>query len=103
MVYTWPEVATVGLTEAEAKAKGLTVKVGRYPFKNHGKAIAAWAMDVGRQVTEHQRWPVGARRSGIIIPGRWWTMWSVDSRRVLMMRSAEPRPSASLIMMAERG
>ncbi|HTI65933.1 MAG TPA: dihydrolipoyl dehydrogenase [Caulobacteraceae bacterium] len=39
--YSDPQVASVGLTEAQAKDKKLDVKVGRYPFKNHGKAIAS--------------------------------------------------------------
>ena len=39
--YSDPQIASVGLTEAQAKAKGLDIKVGRYPFKNHGKAIAS--------------------------------------------------------------
>jgi dihydrolipoamide dehydrogenase len=33
-------VASVGLTEAAAKAKGHEVKVGRFPFIGNGKAIA---------------------------------------------------------------
>ncbi len=39
--YSDPQIASVGLTEAQAKAKGVEIKVGRYPFKNHGKAIAS--------------------------------------------------------------
>jgi dihydrolipoamide dehydrogenase len=31
----------VGLTEAQAKANGIEVKVGRFPFRANGKAIAA--------------------------------------------------------------
>jgi len=38
--YCQPQVASVGLTEAEAKAKGFNVKVGRFPFVGNGKAIA---------------------------------------------------------------
>ena len=38
--YCRPQVASVGLTEAEAKEQGLTVKVGRFPFVGNGKAIA---------------------------------------------------------------
>lgn len=38
VVYTQPEVATVGLTEAEAKAKGLTLKVGKFPFLANSRA-----------------------------------------------------------------
>jgi dihydrolipoamide dehydrogenase len=39
--YASPQVASVGLTEAQAKAKGVEVKVGRFPFRVNGKAIAA--------------------------------------------------------------
>jgi dihydrolipoamide dehydrogenase len=39
-VFTHPEIATVGLTEEEAAQRGLTVKVGRFPFAAIGKALA---------------------------------------------------------------
>ena len=38
--YCQPQVASIGLTEAAAKAKGLQVKVGKFPFIGNGKAIA---------------------------------------------------------------
>src|SRR5262249_36265937 len=38
--YCMPQVASVGLTEAKAKAKGYQVKVGRFPYIGNGKAIA---------------------------------------------------------------
>jgi dihydrolipoamide dehydrogenase len=43
--YTHPQVASVGLTEAKAKAAGYELKVGRFPFKANGKAIAAGETD----------------------------------------------------------
>lgn len=39
-VYTTPETASVGLNEAEATAQGKAVKVGRFPFRALGKAVA---------------------------------------------------------------
>jgi dihydrolipoyl dehydrogenase len=39
-IYCEPEVATVGLSEAEARARGLEVKVGKIPFRAIGKAVA---------------------------------------------------------------
>jgi dihydrolipoamide dehydrogenase len=39
--YSTPQVASVGLTEAQAKEQGIEVKVGRFPFRVNGKAIAA--------------------------------------------------------------
>ncbi|MFZ4506421.1 MAG: dihydrolipoyl dehydrogenase [Fimbriimonas sp.] len=44
-VYTAPEVAAVGLTEAEAKAKGYDVVVGKYRFLANGKAMASGETD----------------------------------------------------------
>ncbi|MDO9412864.1 MAG: dihydrolipoyl dehydrogenase [Pseudolabrys sp.] len=38
--YCVPQIASVGLTEAAAKAKGLDIRVGRFPFIGNGKAIA---------------------------------------------------------------
>jgi dihydrolipoamide dehydrogenase len=38
--YCYPQVASVGLTEAKAKEAGRKVKVGRFPFIGNGKAIA---------------------------------------------------------------
>jgi len=39
--YASPQIASIGLTEAQAKARGLSVKVGRFPLRANGKAIAA--------------------------------------------------------------
>ncbi len=39
--YSTPQIASIGLTEGQAKAKGLDIKVGRFPFRVNGKAIAA--------------------------------------------------------------
>ncbi len=38
--YSMPQVASVGFTEAEARARGHEVRVGRFPFIGNGKAIA---------------------------------------------------------------
>jgi dihydrolipoamide dehydrogenase len=38
--YSHPQVASVGLTEARAKASGREIRVGRFPFVGNGKAIA---------------------------------------------------------------
>ena len=40
VAYTDPEVAWVGLTEDEAKAKGIKVKKGLFPWTASGRAIA---------------------------------------------------------------
>jgi len=38
--YASPEVASVGLTEAQAKEEGYDVKTGQFPFRANGKALA---------------------------------------------------------------
>ena len=40
VVYTWPEVAAVGRTEAELKAAGIAYNVGKFPFLANGRARA---------------------------------------------------------------
>src|SRR4051812_6195202 len=45
IVYTSPEVASVGLGEDAAKAKGLAVNIGKFNFAANGRAIAASATD----------------------------------------------------------
>jgi dihydrolipoamide dehydrogenase len=40
VVYTWPEVASVGQTEEELKAAGIDYRVGKFPFTANGRARA---------------------------------------------------------------
>lgn len=58
--YCNPQVASVGLTEAKAKEKGLDIRVGRFPFVANGKAIA---------LGEDQDW---SRRSSTRRPDSCW-------------------------------
>jgi dihydrolipoamide dehydrogenase len=39
-IYTWPEIASVGFSEDEAKNEGYEIKVGRFNFGANGKAQA---------------------------------------------------------------
>ncbi|HEY4670482.1 MAG TPA: FAD-dependent oxidoreductase, partial [Gemmatimonadaceae bacterium] len=41
VVYTWPEIATVGLAEHEVQASGRKYKTGRFPFSANGRARTA--------------------------------------------------------------
>lgn len=57
VVYTHPELAQVGLTEADAKREGLEVKVGKFPLKANGRAISiddtdGWMKVVGDAKTD---------------------------------------------------
>lgn len=45
VVYTWPEVASVGYTEEELKAEGRKFKTGNFPVRALGRARAAGDID----------------------------------------------------------
>ncbi len=45
VVYTWPEVASVGYTEAQLKEKGTAYKTGKFPFMASGRARASMDTD----------------------------------------------------------
>jgi len=45
VVYTWPEVASVGYTEEQLKEKGLAYKTGKFPFMASGRARASGDTD----------------------------------------------------------
>ena len=43
--YSYPQIASVGLTEAQAKEVGYKINVGKFPFKGNGKALALGEKD----------------------------------------------------------
>jgi len=45
VVYTWPEIASVGQTEEELKAAGIAYTSGKFPFTANGRARAMGVMD----------------------------------------------------------
>jgi dihydrolipoamide dehydrogenase len=45
VIYTWPEVASVGATEEELKDQGVAYKAGKFPFTANGRARAMNSMD----------------------------------------------------------
>lgn len=45
VVYTWPEVASVGYTEEQLKKDGRTYKTGTFPYKALGRARASMDLD----------------------------------------------------------
>lgn len=45
VVYTWPEVASVGQTEEQLKEQGVKYKAGSFPFKASGRARASMDLD----------------------------------------------------------
>ena len=45
VVYTWPEVASIGVTEDQLKADGASYRVGKFPFTANGRARAMGSTD----------------------------------------------------------
>ncbi len=45
VVYTWPELASVGQTEEKLKEAGNEIKIGKFPFKALGRARASMDLD----------------------------------------------------------
>jgi dihydrolipoamide dehydrogenase len=43
--YSAPQIAAIGVTEAQARAKGLEINVGKFPFRPNGKAMALGETD----------------------------------------------------------
>ena len=54
VVYTWPEVASVGHTEEQLKEKGVPYKTGSFPFKASGRARASMDTDGLIKVLAHK-------------------------------------------------
>lgn len=54
VVYTWPEVASVGWTEEEIKAKNIPYKTGKFDFRNLGRARASMDTDGFIKVIAHK-------------------------------------------------
>jgi len=76
VVYTWPEVASVGYTEEELKEKGIPFKAGKFPFRALGRARASMDLDGMVKVLAHKETDemlgvhiVGARAADMIAEG----------------------------------
>jgi dihydrolipoamide dehydrogenase len=68
VIYTWPEVATVGYSEEELQAKGIAYKVGTFPFLANGRAKAMDATEGFVKVISDQKTD---RLLGMHICGPW--------------------------------
>jgi dihydrolipoamide dehydrogenase len=73
VVYTWPELASVGLSEQDAKEQGMAVRIGRYRFAANGRAKTLGASEGLVKLVAHAETDrllgahiVGARASDMI-------------------------------------
>ena len=113
-VFTSPEVASVGMTEQQAREKGIEYKVGRFPFTASGKATAAGDRDgfvklifdesekligahmVGATVTEMLGEPTLAKRLGITAHAIAKTIHSHPTMHEGIMEAAESVMGAAI-------
>ena len=113
-VFTSPEVASVGMTEQQAREKGIEYKVGRFPFTASGKATAAGDRDgfvklifdeqeqligahmVGATVTEMLGEPTLAKRLGATARTIAKTIHSHPTMHEGMMEAAEAAMGAAI-------
>jgi len=98
-VYTHPEIAWVGLSEDDAKAKGITVNVGRSLFSANGKAVAAGDSDGQiKTLTDEQGHLIGTiiwgpEASNLIIEPTMLKELKIPSREARMV--IHPHPTLS--------
>ena len=113
-VFTSPEVASVGMTEQQAREKGIEYKVGRFPFTASGKATAAGDRDgfvklifdesekligahmVGATVTEMLGEPTLAKRLGVTAHAIAKTTHSHPTMHEGLMEAAESALGAAI-------
>jgi dihydrolipoamide dehydrogenase len=76
VAYTWPEAASVGVTEQELKQKGVAYKSGKFPFRALGRARASGDLDGFVKVLADKETDeilgvhiIGARAADLIIEG----------------------------------
>ncbi|MDR3498582.1 MAG: dihydrolipoyl dehydrogenase [Parvibaculum sp.] len=101
--YSSPQIASVGLTEARAKEGGREVKVGRFPFRANGKAIALGEQDglvktvfdarTGELLGAHM---IGAEVTELI--QGYTVARALESTEADLMQTIFPHPTLSEIM-----
>lgn len=101
--YSRPQIASVGLTEAQAKDKGLKVRIGRFPFRANGKALALgepegliktiFDADTGELVGAHM---IGAEVTELI--QGYVIAMQLEATEEDLMRTVFPHPTLSEMM-----
>lgn len=97
VVYTWPEVASVGYTEEELKEAGRNYKTGAFPFKALGRARASMDLDGQVKVLADKDTDeilgvhiVGARAADMIASGVTAMEYRASAEDVSRMSHAHP-------------
>ncbi|QCK13263.1 dihydrolipoyl dehydrogenase [Mangrovivirga cuniculi] len=97
VVYTWPEVASVGKTEQQLKEDKVPVKTGNFPFKALGRARASMDIDGVVKVLAHKETDeilgvhiIGARAADMIAAGVTAMEYRASAEDVARMSHAHP-------------
>ncbi len=97
VVYTWPEVASVGYTEEELKESGVAYKTGSFPFKALGRARASMDVDGVVKVLADKNTDeilgmhiIGARAADMIAAGVTAMEFRASAEDVSRMSHAHP-------------
>lgn len=97
VVYTWPEVASVGFTEEQLKEQERTFKVGKFPYKALGRARASMDTDGLVKVLADKQTDeilgvhiIGARAADMIASGVTAMEFRASAEDVSRMSHAHP-------------
>jgi dihydrolipoamide dehydrogenase len=97
VVYTWPEVASVGFTEEQLKSNGRTYKVGSFPYKALGRARASMDVDGLVKILADKQTDeilgvhiIGARAADMIAAGVTAMEFRASAEDVARMSHAHP-------------
>ena len=97
VVYTWPEVASVGYTEQQLKEEGKTYKVGNFPYKALGRARASMDVDGLVKILADKNTDeilgvhiIGARAADMIAAGVTAMEYRASAEDVARMSHAHP-------------
>lgn len=97
VVYTWPEVASVGYTEEQLKQEGRAYKVGSFPYKALGRARASMDLDGLVKVLADKQTDeilgmhiIGARAADMIAAGVTAMEFRASAEDVARMSHAHP-------------
>ena len=97
VVYTWPEVASVGYTEEQLKEKGISYKKGQFPYKALGRARASMDMEGLVKVLADKETDeilgmhiIGARAADMIAAGVTAMEYRASAEDVARMSHAHP-------------
>jgi dihydrolipoamide dehydrogenase len=103
VIYTWPEVAGVGQTEAQLKASGIPFKMGKFPFKALGRARASMDMEGLVKILCHAQSDeilgmhiTGARAADLIAEGVTLMEFRASAEDVCRMSHAHPTYSEAI-------